>query len=193
MKQTKMWLPLVVLAGYYFTTAFCSTGVTKLLQLAYKDNLIETPKDCKPLGGGSVVNICNNGTDPLMKISSLTIEPYPLTPGHTVFHMVYKLTKTIPKGTILHLSSFADDKPIYSGPIDLCEYLPFANIYCPVQPTDEWIKMKQVLEIPDDVPPAIYSFVATAVDIDGELVMRMAANIDLRNDDLKRRVHGDDL
>lgn len=156
--------------------------IDDLLKLAYSINPTDAPKDCALLPGNEAVYRCNNGTSPLLKISSFTIDKYPLTPGHTNFNMVYKLTDTIEKGSTLHIRSYSDmHEEIFDGEVDLCDYLTFANIECPVSITDGFTQMKQTLEIPDDVPPGVYSFVATARNHKGEEFIRVASNINLEN------------
>lgn len=168
-------------------------NVQNILDYIYTDDSNQTPpRICSPIPGGSIVNRCENSTKPILEIQSLTIDPYPLVPGHTTFKMVYRLRKDIPSGSTLKLTSFSGDKGIFDGELDLCEYFMFGNIFCPVEvtPPDEMKEMKQVLEVPEDAPPGIYSFMATAYTPDNEEIIRLAANIDLRNPMLS---HHDDL
>lgn len=166
-------------------------NVNNILDYVYPDPS-DRPKTCAPIPGGSVINRCENGTRPILEIQSLTIDPYPLEPGHTNFNMVYRLRKDIPQGSTLKLTSFSDEKGIFDGELDLCQYFMFGNIFCPVDvtPPDEMKEMKQVLEVPDDAPEGIYSFLATAYTPEGEEIIQLAANIDLRNPKL---THHDDL
>ncbi|ANB15156.1 hypothetical protein AWJ20_2780 [Sugiyamaella lignohabitans] len=176
------------------TSVPINTDISNILDQVFKNMKYQAPKDCKPLPGGSIVNVCNNGTDPLLKIKEFTIDPYPLVPGHVTFNMIYELEKEIPQGTYLRITSFSEDGPIFDGQVDFCQYATFAEIKCPVPASNEPLHMKQVLEVPDDVPRGVYSFFFTAWSPDNELFTGIAANMQIDNKKLFiPSVHGDDL
>uniref|UniRef100_A0A060T5G9 ARAD1B04378p n=1 Tax=Blastobotrys adeninivorans TaxID=409370 RepID=A0A060T5G9_BLAAD len=154
-------------------------GIDDLLDFVYSgDRAKDRPKDCKVTMGG-LLYVCNNGESPLFKISSFQMYPYPLLPGYTDIRLVAKLARAVEQGSKLELDSFRDGKQIFSGTLDLCEYITFAGFSCKLAPWTEFSDLQNTLDIPPEVPAGMYSFVATARGKRGEFYGRIAAIIDL--------------
>lgn len=107
------------------------------------------------------------------------IDPYPLRPGVVNFTMMHSLAGSIDPGATLHVSAWSKDKQIYNGTIDLCQYLPFAKLPCPVESYFETTEMLQRLQVPKQVSSGRVSFVAKAVNPDGALIVHVAALVDV--------------
>lgn len=154
-------------------------GIDGLLNLVYSgDRAKDRPHDCKVTMGG-LIHVCNNGQSPLFKISSFQMYPYPLLPGYTDMRLVAKLSAAVEQGSTLELDSFRDGKQIFSGTLDLCEYITFAGFSCKLAPWTEFSDLQNTLEIPPDVPAGMYSFVATARGKKGQFYGTIAAILDL--------------
>lgn len=160
-------------------------GINGLFDLVYTSSRAkDRPKECKQLIGGTPVYVCTNTTTTThaLKISSFEIVPLPLMKGYASFKLVAKLTKDITIGSKLYLDAFSGKTRIYSGQLELCDHITFANFKCPVRAKEGFIEHEQALYVPEEVPSELYSFVARAVTAKGEELTTVVASIDVRSD-----------
>lgn len=171
---------MVALAVFLFISGVLGAGVEDILDYVYGAGP-ERPV-CKQLVGGAPVFTCNNDTIPILKISSFHMSQHPMKPGEVDLDLVTKLTRTIEQGAVLQLQSFkGKNTPIFNDTLDLCEAVGFAGYRCPVKPWETFDQLQQTMEVPDDVPTNTYSFLATALTKNGELITRIAASIKIDN------------
>lgn len=168
------------------------TTLDELLEATARANV--SPDDCVAIDENDNVWVCHKDgdADQLMKVAALDINPYPLAPGHVQFKLTYKLYEDVPKGSKLELTSFADDdQPFYDGELDLCEWVAYGRVQCPIPKTVGFEDMKQTLEVPDDANPGNFSFFGRAMTPDNREIVQFAGIVELVNP--SSAVHGDDL
>lgn len=178
---------LVILVILLLASGTLGGGVVEILDYVYGPSS-EKPV-CKQIAGGTPVFTCDNGTIPILKISSFHMSDHPMKPGTVDLDLVTKLTRTVEQGTVLQLQSFkGKNTPVYNGTLDLCESVEFAGYHCPIKPWETFERIQQTLEVPDDVPTNTYSFLATALTRKGELIARIAASIEIDNKYVKEEL-----
>lgn len=154
-------------------------SIDELVKMAFKDK--EAPVFV-PLPGNALIAIASNDTARL-KLNKLQIEPYPLKPGIINFSLEHSLAASIPEGSKLLLTSWTGKKKSFEGSVDLCDYLPYAQLPCPIEPYKAMTDMLQRLQVPDEVDTERVSFVGKAVTSNNELIAHFAAIIDLNSSD----------
>ncbi|PRT56613.1 hypothetical protein B9G98_04233 [Wickerhamiella sorbophila] len=152
-------------------------SIDELVAMAFKNG--EAPPFV-PLPGNAIISIASNDTASL-KLNQLEIQPYPLKPGIVDFSFQHSLTKSIPPGSKLLLSSWTGTDKTFEGSVDLCAYLPYAQLPCPIAPYKAMTDMLQRLQVPNEVKTERVSFVGKAVTANDELIAHFAAIIDLHS------------
>lgn len=154
------------------------TTIPELLELAFPNG--DAP-NFVPLQGVENVAIANNDTS-ILQASKLTISPYPLKPGHVTFTLNHNLTAGFPQHSTMELKSYVGNELAYEGSVDICKFMRFARLNCPLMPYTRPQIMKQVLQVPDDVPNSRISFVLKALTPTQELIAQVAAIVDITNE-----------
>lgn len=127
------------------------------------------------------IAVADNDTA-ILKIWDLKISHYPLKQGRITFWLDNFLTHDIPKDSNMELVSFVKDELLFNGTLPVCDYLVFANMHCPVKADSKKKTTKHVLQVPEQAGDGSLSFKAKVTNPEGELIIHVAGEIDLKND-----------
>lgn len=152
-------------------------NAAELVRMAYPETYKEFG-EFVPLPSAPWVSVANNDTA-TMKIMDFTASSFPLHPGEIDFMLEQVLEKEFPVGTTMDVVGFSNSERVLNTTFNMCDYMPYGELYCPLAAHQSAETLKQSLLVPDDVKSARYSFVATLRTPDQELVACVAALVDM--------------
>lgn len=155
--------------------------VEDLVKMAYPETYAKMSK-FYPLKSSPWVYVANNDTA-LMKIVDFTASSYPLHPGELHFNLENILESEFPKGTTMDIVGFVNDKIAVNTTLDMCDYMAYGELFCPLPKHGDVETVRQSLLVPQGVISARYSFVATLKTAEDELVAQVAALVDMLESD----------
>lgn len=153
-------------------------NVKELVQQVYGE--YEAP-EFVPLPGWDNIAIAHNDSA-LLKIMDLDISHYPIKMGRITFELKNLLTKQLPENSVMEVFSYIDGEVLYEGPVDLCKYLAYGKLDCPLPADDAPKVTKEVLQVPEYAEDSRLAFFAMAFTPQHELLLEIAGLVDFVQD-----------
>lgn len=172
------------LAPFYLcvcTAAKTFSGPQDLGELAEKVFDEQEKPVFTPLPGWRNIGVAHNDTA-ILKIMDLDISHYPVKKGRVTFNLLNLLTKDLPKGSTMEVFSYVNGETLFEGTVDICRYLAFGQLDCPLKAYTEPTKTQQVLQVPENAEDSRLSFIVMVNTPNKELVAEIAGLVDLVQD-----------